>query len=119
MPGFEFLFEKPTASKPECLAAISKLLELAHLKEVSDLGIGASITKAHQKVFIKAVTARAMDAQVIAKIDGSGVSNEWASAAIYVANENNRSECNTSRPSSRNKASGCSGTTSTASAREG
>ena len=86
-PGFEFLFEKPTASKPECLAAISKLLELAHLKEVSDLGIGASITKAHRKVFIKAVTARAMDAQVIAKIDSSGVSNEWASATIYAANE--------------------------------
>ena len=86
-PGFEFLFEKPTASKPECLAAISKLLELAHLKKVDDLGIGASITKANQKVFIKAVTARAMDAQVIAKIDSSGVSNEWASATIYAANE--------------------------------
>ena len=86
-PGFEFLFEKPTASKQECLAAISKLLELAHLKKVDDLGIGTSITKANQKVFIKAVTARAMDAQVIAKIDSSGVSNEWASATIYAANE--------------------------------
>ena len=66
-PGFEFLFDKPTASKQECLAAISRLLDIAWLNDASKLGIGQSISKSHQRVFIKAVTARAMDAQVVTR----------------------------------------------------
>jgi hypothetical protein len=87
-PGFEFLCDKPAASKQECLAAISRLLDMAWLSDASKLGFGRSISKANQRVFIKAVTARAMDAQVVTKLDSStGLTNEWAGAAIYIANE--------------------------------
>ena len=52
------------------------------------LGFGRDISKANQRVYIKAVTARAMDAQVVTKLDSTGLTKEWAGAAIYIANEN-------------------------------
>lgn len=88
-PGFEFLGDKPQASKEECLAVISRLFELSKLDSVVKLGIGlASMTNHNQLVFIKAVTARALDAQVIRSLDSSGLlQKEWAAASIFAANE--------------------------------
>ena len=70
------------------LAALSKLLSMACLETVEDLGIGKrKLTKPNQAVFFKAVTARALDVLVVVEMDGSGLYKEWASAAIMAAYE--------------------------------
>ena len=61
---------------------------MAWLDDASKLGIERNISKPHQKIFIKAVAARAMDVRVITKLNCAGLTKEWAGAAIYIANEN-------------------------------
>ena len=87
--GMEFLMDYADGTKAQIVAALSKLVQTARLVKVEDLGIDRKrMTISDQTVFIKAVTARALDALVVDSLKESGLKKEWAAASIHASYEN-------------------------------